>query len=368
MNNSIGQLFFIGLEGVELTAKEADFIVKNDIGGVTLFGRNLKSPVELHKLCTDLHNLKNKMPSKAPLFIAIDMEGGRVHRLKPPFTQWPPLAQVAKLKSTSIAFKFANTMGLELRAMGINLDFAPCVDVLSNPKNELIGDRSLGTDPEEVGKMASALVRGYIKAGVVACAKHFPGHGNTIIDSHEDLPIEDVDMKTLESRELIPFKRAFRARMDMVMTAHIKYKNIDPVHPATLSPILIQKLLRENMRYKHLIITDDLDMKALTKNYSREEIPVLALQAGCDILLYCNEFTSPPIGLEAVRKALADGKVSKAQVEDSLRRVQELKMEALANCAPLPLSEASKLVGHPDHMRLAQAIKSGEISEDLKTT
>jgi len=192
VNTDIGQLFFIGLEGPALTSKEADFIVKNNIGGVTLFGRNLKTPIELHKLCSDLHNLKSRMPAKAPLFIAIDMEGGRVHRLKAPFTQWPSLGKVAALDSTSVAFKFANMMGIELKAMGINLDFAPCVDVLTNPKNILIGDRSLGEDPEYVAKMASALVRGYIKAGIVTCAKHFPGHGNTIIDSHEDLPVEDI--------------------------------------------------------------------------------------------------------------------------------------------------------------------------------
>jgi beta-N-acetylhexosaminidase len=368
LSRDIGQLFFIGLEGPVLGAHEADFIVKNNIGGVTLFGRNLKTPLELHKLCTDLHNLKTKLPSKAPLFIAIDMEGGRVHRLKAPFTQWPSLGKVAKLDSTSVAFKFANLMGLELRAMGINLDFAPCVDILTNPKNVLIGDRSLGTDPEFVAKMASALVRGYIKAGVVACAKHFPGHGNTIIDSHEDLPIEDVDMATLESRELIPFKKAFRARMDMVMTAHIKYKNIDPEHPATLSPLIIKKLLRENLRYKNIIISDDLDMKALTKNYSREEIPVLAMQAGCDVMLYCNEFDSPPIGLEAIRKAIKDNKIPAAQVAESLKRVADLKQEALADCAPLPLAEATKVIGHPDHLRLAKAINEGNVPEDLKMT
>lgn len=368
MDSNIGQLFFIGLEGPELTAKEADFIVKNNIGGVTLFGRNLKGPIELHKLCTDLHNLKYKMSTKAPLFIAIDMEGGRVHRLKAPFTQWPSLGKLAKLNSTSIAFKFANMMGAELRAMGINLDFAPCVDVLSNPQNALIGDRSLGSDPEFVAKMASALVRGYIKAGVVACAKHYPGHGNTIIDSHEDLPIEEVDLKTLESRELVPFKKSFRARMDLVMTAHIKYKNIDPEHPATLSPLFIRKMLREQMRYKNLIITDDLDMKALTKNYKREEIPVLAFKAGCDIMLYCNEFTSPPIGLEAVRKALKDKVISEDQVRDSIKRVNDLKKEFALNSEPMPLAQASQLVGHPEHLRLAQAINDGNVPEELRAT
>lgn len=368
MDVSVGQLFFIGLEGPELTTKEADFIVKNNIGGVTLFARNLKSPLELHKLCSDLHNLKTKMVSKAPPFIAIDMEGGRVHRLKPPFTQWPSLSQLAKLDSTSIAFKFANAMGTELRAIGINLNFAPCVDVLTNPKNILIGDRSLSSDPETVGKMASALVRGYIKAGVIACAKHFPGHGNTVIDSHEDLPVEDIDLATLEAREIVPFKRAFRARMDMVMTAHIRYQKIDPNHPATLSPIIIKKLMRESLRYRHLVITDDLDMKALTLHYKREDIPVLALKAGCDILLYCNDFTSPPLALEAVQKAVKDKQVSIEQITESLTRVSNLKKEALANCAPRPLAEASKLIGHPDHLRLAKAILVGEVPEDLKAT
>lgn len=367
-NTHIGQLFFIGLEGVELKPHEAEFIIKNDIGGVTLFGRNLKTPAELHKLCTDIYNLKNKLPSKTPLFVAIDMEGGRVHRLKPPFTQWPSLGKLAALDSTSAAFKFANFMGTELRAMGINLDFAPCVDVFTNPDNVLIGDRSLGTDPEEVAKLASALVRGYIKAGVVACAKHFPGHGNTVIDSHEDLPIEDVDMATLEARELIPFKKTFRARMDMVMTAHIKYRKIDPEYPATLSKKILQELLREKMRYRNIIISDDLDMKALTKNYSREEIPVLAMQAGCDVLLYCNEFTSPPIGLAAIHKAIQDKKIPLAQVQESLKRVSQIKKETLSDFAPIPFAEASKFIGHPDHLRFAKAVMDGQLPEDLRAT
>lgn len=368
MQNKIGQLFFIGLQGTELTADEAKFMTENDIGGVTLFGRNVKTPEQIHKLCTDLYNLKDKMPSKMPPFIAIDMEGGRVHRLKPPFTQWPAIAKVGALDSTSVTFKFANMMGTELRAMGINLDFSPCVDVLSNPDNVLIGDRSFGSDPEFVAKMASAIVRGYIKAGVIPCAKHFPGHGNTIIDSHEDLPVEDSELAVLQERELIPFKKTFRARMDLVMTAHILYSKIDAKLPATLSPTIMKKLLRDDLKYRGLVISDDLDMKALSKNYPREDIPVMALQAGCDILLYCNEFDSPPIGLKAVKKAIAEGKVSTAQLEESYAKVMTLKNEFVVNCAPLPLKEASKVIGHPEHLRLAKSITDGVIPEDMKMT
>lgn len=368
MIEEIGQLFFIGLKGPTLSPEEADFIVKNNIGGVTLFSRNLESPDKIHKLCLDLYNLKSKMPSRLPPIIAIDMEGGRVHRLKPPFTQWPSAKKLSDLNSTSITFKFANFMGAELKSVGINLDFAPCVDVLTNPKNELIGDRSLGTDPEAVSKMVSALVRGYIKAGVIACAKHFPGHGNTIIDSHEDLPVEEVSASQLENRELIPFKKAFRARMDMVMTAHILYKNIDEKFPATLSRKIVTDLLKTQMRFKGLCISDDLDMKALTKNFSREEIPVLALKAGCDILLYCNEFDSPPLALESVRKAIKDKSLDTKELQASLSKILELKKDYFSTYRPTDFNEAKKTIGHPDHMRLAKAIKDGQIPEDMRNT
>lgn len=368
MEVDIGQLFWIGLEGPTLTGKEAEFMADNNIGGVTLFGRNLETPEQIHKLCTDLYNLKNRMPSKMPPFIAIDMEGGRVHRLKDPFTQWPSIGAMSALDSTSVAFKFANMMGTELRALGVNVDFSPCVDVLTNEKNVLIGDRSFGSDPEYVAKMASAVIRGYIKSGVLACAKHFPGHGNTIIDSHEDLPIEEVDMDTLEKRELVPFKKAMRARLDFIMTAHIQYSKIDSEYPATLSSKIVRDLLKGDLKYKNLVITDDLDMKALTKNYTREEIPVKAFQAGCDIMLYCNEFDSPPIGLESVKKALHEKEISAPQVQESLHKVQKLKERSICKLEPLPLAEAKDYFGAEEHKKLAQAIRDGNVPEDQKQT
>ena len=368
MLNEIGQLFFIGLKGPELLPEESDFIVNNNIGGVTLFSRNLESPDQVHKLCLDLYNLKSNIPSRFPPIIAIDMEGGRVHRLKPPFTQWPSAQKLSNLDSTSIAFKFANFMGAELRSVGIHLDFAPCVDVLTNPKNELIGDRSLGTDPEHVSKMVSALVRGYIKSGIIACAKHFPGHGNTIIDSHEDLPVEEVSVSQLESRELIPFKKAFRARMDMVMTAHILYKSIDEKYPATLSRKIVTDILKNQMRFRGLCISDDLDMKALTKNFSKEEIPVLALKAGCDLLLYCNEFDSPPLALEAVKKAIQDKVLNLTELQSSLSKFYELKKDYFSTYRPADFKESKKIIGHPDHQRLAKAVAEGQVPEDMKNT
>lgn len=358
----------MGLEGKELTAREGDFIVKNNIGGVILFDRNLGTPQEIHKLCSDVQNLRHKTKEKMPLFISIDMEGGRVARLKAPFTQWPPAKKIGDLDSTSVAFRFAQSMGAELRAVGINLDFAPCVDVFSNPKNTVIGDRSFSSDPEQVAKMASAVVRGYIKSGVVPCAKHFPGHGNTLLDSHHDLPVEESDMDRLNSLELVPFKKVFRARVDMVMTAHIKFPKVDPEWPVTLSEIFIQKILRGELRYRNVLISDDLDMKALAAHYDRDNLPVRALQAGCDILLYCNEHDRPPRALESVKAALAKGDVKPARVEEAYARVASLKKELLTNPDPLPWSEAAKFIGHPDHLKISKAIAEGRIPEDLSAT
>lgn len=363
MKNQLGQLFFVGIQGTSVSAEEAKFLTEHNIGGVTLFSRNIQSPEQVYNLTAELQSIAQRMPDRLPLFIAIDMEGGRVARLKEPFTIWPPQKKLGDLDSTSLAFKFAQAMGTELQAVGINLDFAPTVDILTNPKNQVIGDRAAGTDPELVARMASAIVRGYIKADVIPCAKHFPGHGNTIADSHEELPVDDTTLDVLQARELVPFKKAMRARLDLIMTAHIKFTNIDSEYPVTLSQLFLKKLLREELRYRQLVISDDLDMKAMINHYDRDKIPVLALQAGCDLLLYCNDPTSPPIGFDAALKAMTDGSVSKVQVQESYKKVVEIKRKKIP--AVRPWSETQKLIGCDEHKKLALAIKEGRIPEDL---
>ncbi|WII72701.1 beta-N-acetylhexosaminidase [Bdellovibrio sp. 22V] len=365
MTKTIGQHFIIGLSGHALTADEKKFIVDNNIGGVCLFGRNVADPKQVHELCSELQSLRHKQADKAPLFIGIDMEGGRVHRLKAPFTVWPPLRKLGDLDAPTVSFHFANKMGQELKAVGINLDFAPCVDVFTNPANTVIGDRSVSSDPEMVAKHASALVRGYIKAEVLTCAKHFPGHGNTVIDSHEDLPVENVDLERLESCEMIPFKKTFKARVDMVMTSHIKFPKIDPDWPVTLSEKFVRGIIRDECRYKGLIITDDLGMKAMTKHYGIDEVPVRALKAGVDLLLYCNDPEVPPQAFEAVLEATAQGTLSVAELEEGHRRILELKKMKIPNPDPISLSEAVNIVGHPDHLKIASAIAHGQVPDGL---
>jgi beta-N-acetylhexosaminidase len=365
INQLIGQHVLIGVSGHSLTAEEKKFIVQNNISGVVLFSRNVGEPKQVRELCAEIQSLRHQTTEKTPLYIAIDMEGGRVARLKAPFTQWPPLKKLGDLDSPTVSFNFSKAMGQELKAVGINLDFAPCIDVFTNPKNTVIGDRAVSNDPEMVAKHTSALIRGYMKSEIIACAKHFPGHGDTVIDSHEDLPVEQADRERLEKVELVPFKKAFKSRLDLLMTAHIRFPKIDPEWPVTLSEIFLKKILREEMRYRGLIITDDLDMKALASHYDREKIPVRALQAGADLVLYCNEPASPPRAIEGIAKALSDGKLKKSDLEQTYKKILAMKKETIPNPDPIAWQEASQWIGHSDHSKLSQAIAKGEVLGNL---
>lgn len=360
-----GQLLFIGISGHALTNEEKKLIVSQDIGGVILFGRNVSDPKQIRDLCAEIQSLRHLQKDKIPLFIGIDMEGGRVHRLKSPFTIWPPLRRLGELDQPTLSFHFAHRMGLEMRAVGINLDFAPCVDVLTNPDNKVIGDRSLGSDPSLVERHASALARGYIKSGIIPCVKHFPGHGNTFADSHHELPIENVDLKRLEAIELQSFKRSFKSRVEMVLSAHIRFPQIDPDWPATLSKIFLKDLLRDQLRFRGLVVTDDLGMKALTSHYSTQEIAVRAVEAGCELLLYCNEPEAPPLALEALTDALGQGRLQRAEVEATRQKILQFKKAKILQPDPLSMDEIQSLVGHPEHLRIAEAISQGRVPEGL---
>lgn len=358
MRDLIGQQMIIGLSGETLTQDEAQFIVENNIGGVILFDRNLKSVEQMHALITSIQQLRYKMPEQTPLFVSVDMEGGRVHRLKDPFTKWPAVKNLGDMGSSNVTFQFTQLMGRELKAMGFNLDYAPCVDVLMNPENEVIGDRALSSDPNEVAKLASAMVRGYIKSDVLTCAKHFPGHGYTSVDSHFDLPVDERTLMDLEKQgDLEPFKKVIKARVDMIMTAHIQYPNIDKQFPVTLSPLFIKQFLREALRYRGIVITDDLDMKALTKNFPIEDIPVLALQAGANMLLYCNEPNSPLKAVKSVARALADGQVTQETIRENYQLVIDTKVKKFKSpIEPFSMEKAMAIIGRKEHKEFAQNV------------
>ncbi len=368
LKSQIGQCFMIGISGTSLTSEEAKFIVQNDIGGVIYFKRNFESPLQLAELSKSIQTLRKKTASGAPIFISADMEGGRVARFRNPFTEWPPMRKVGDLNSTALAFKVGEMLAHELRVVGVNLNFAPCTDVLTNPANTAIGDRSFGTDPEQVAKIASAFARGLLKGGVMACSKHFPGHGNTLLDSHEHLPVESVDLETLKKRELVAFRKVIRARVEFVMTTHIRFEKVDPELPGTLSHKIITELLKDEIGFRGLVITDDLDMKALRNHYAVEEIPLLALKAGCHVLLYCNEPESHMRGLVAVEKAARDGGLSADLIQANAAKILGLKRDFfVSDFVAGSAQEIGAMVGNPEHVALSRAIQTGEVPADLKT-
>lgn len=361
IRRNIGQALIIGLRGPNLSKDEAKFIIENNIGGVILFDRNLESPEQLFALCRDLQKLSSSMPDRIPLFISIDMEGGRVHRLKAPFTKWPAAKKVGALNSSSVAFEMAKAMGTELFSVGINVNFAPSVDILTNPNNKVIGDRAFGSDVETVSKISSAFVRGLVKSNIIACAKHFPGHGNTLVDSHEELPVEETTLDRLLAQETVPFKRAFRARLDLVMTAHIKFTNVDPDWPATLSPKIVTDLLKNELRYRNLVITDDMGMKAITKQYDIGPAAVQAFKAGCNIILYCNDFSAPDLALKELIGAASTGSLDQQAIAANHKRILDLKKQKIKNFNLGHYSDVQQFIGHEDHKALAAAIDEGRM-------
>jgi beta-N-acetylhexosaminidase len=355
----------IGVQGKQLSSSEKQFIAENNIGGVVLFSRNLESLEQLHELCREIQELHLKQVDRSPLFIAVDQEGGRVQRFKTNgFSHWPPLALAGELDNPAVTFQWAQLLSQELRCFGINLNFAPALDVLTNSANKVIGDRSISTDFRKVEKHASAWVRGALKASLLSCAKHFPGHGNTLLDSHEDLPREGVSRETLLQRELIPFKKAFRSKVDFVMMAHIIFEKLDPHWPASLSQMMIRDLLRNEMGFRGLIFTDDLDMGALRKHFSVEEIPIHAVQAGCDILLYCNEPESYLAAMESLIGAVAQGRLDSKRIQQVHARIQNEKKEKLGGTKQMTLEECKKILSDPKKIKFIEDLRAKK-SPDL---
>ncbi|MBI1819012.1 MAG: beta-N-acetylhexosaminidase, partial [Nitrospirae bacterium] len=241
----IGQLLMVGFDGTAPSREVTEMITKYKVGGVILFKRNIQSLPQLVKLTRDLQ----KLSPQTPLFMGIDQEGGRVSRLSKEFTIFPAMAAVGKHDSASLGYSVGEVTARELKAVGINVNFAPVLDIHSNPKNPVIGDRAFGETPAIVSKLGLALMMGQEDNGVMACAKHFPGHGDTSTDSHKVLPRVKHTLERLLDFELRPFQHAIANRLDALMTAHVLYSKIDPENPASLSKKIITSILREGMNY-----------------------------------------------------------------------------------------------------------------------
>ncbi len=317
MSDSPGRLMIIGFEGTKASDELTSFIRNEEIGGVILFKRNYESPRQLKKLTADL-----QQAGDGKLIIAIDHEGGRVQRLGKPFTQFPAAAQIAE-QGPQAVYDAGFKMGRELKDVGINLDFAPVLDVATNSFNPIIGDRAFGHDSLSVADLAIQMMKGLWDGGVVPCGKHFPGHGDTDLDSHLSLPVVSHTRRRFELCELHPFRVAIAAKIPMIMTAHLLVPNLDPDWPASISRRITSELLRKELGFKGVIITDDLNMKGIANLMPIPDAALKALNAGHDMVMICRGMEVQKETLTNLRKAADEGQI--ADLEARLTRINSLK-------------------------------------------
>jgi beta-N-acetylhexosaminidase len=349
--SKLGELIITGFEGTELTEETAAFLSQAKIGGVLLFAPNYKDPEQVARLISEVQECRSELP----LWVSVDQEGGRVQRFKAPYTIIPPASKLGLTDSPKLAFEIAEMMAKELKAVGVNLNFNPVADILTNPKNPVIGDRAYSADEDIVSKMVTAMCRGHLVGGVQPCVKHFPGHGDTHVDSHFALPAVETPLEALREREFRPFVKAFKSRCAFVMTAHIINPTIDPKYPATLSEKTLKGVLRQELRYTKIIVSDDLEMQAITDHYGAEDAPRMALQAGCDLLIYRTEKAARH-AYQSLANDLEAETLDPAVVLEAAQRSIAQKKEALHPYKGPDFSEIKRLIGCAEHKAMIERL------------
>lgn len=324
LEEKVGQLLLVGFEGTEANEKSKYYIEDLAVGGLIFFTRNIQSKEQVNSMVKDFNEL-----SKIPLLLGIDEEGGLVSRLPGEYTKLPAAVKLGNKNDTNLGFEYGKLLGNRVKSLGLNLNFAPIMDIHSNPSNPVIGNRAFGTDPDLVSKIGLSVAEGIRSRNVIPSIKHFPGHGDTSTDSHIELPLIDKSLEELLDFELIPFKKSIDEEIEMIMSAHILIPSIDSQYPATLSKRILGDLLRDELGYQGVIISDDMTMGAIINNYSLEEASIDFLKAGGDILLVCHGAENPDLVFNQILESVEDGVLSVEEIESKVYRILELKSRYL---------------------------------------
>jgi beta-N-acetylhexosaminidase len=348
----VGQLAIAGFDGHTLPTELSALAREFDLGGIILFARNVEAPDQVAEISREAQTLASSLP----LWVSVDQEGGRVARLKAPFTEWPPMLTLGRSGDERLAERFARSLATELKAVGISLDFTPVLDIHTNPRNPVIGDRALAERADDVARLGRVIITTLQEAGIAACGKHFPGHGDTSTDSHHELPLVEHPPDRLDAVELVPFRAAIAARVASIMTAHILIPAYDEERPATLSSAIVDGLLKKTLAYDGLVLSDDLEMRAISGRLGVPEATVAAVAAGCDAVLMCGASQQiQAASLEAVIRAVEAGTLPVTRVEDALARHGRVKERFLAREGPRPLSGRAlrAALGRDEHQAVA---------------
>lgn len=322
VEEKIGQMIFSSISGTELGAEEEKLIHQYKVGGIIVNKKNITSPSQM---VAYMNSLKEENKNNVPLFFGIDQEGGRIAKLPGDLRAIPSHFEIGKQNDPSFAFEIGTVLGKLVSSFGFNVNFAPVLDINSNPENPVIGDRSFGINPDVVSKLGIQMMKGIQGENIIPAIKHFPGHGDTSVDSHDELPVVQKTMPELEQMELIPFKQAIAEGADMVMIAHILLPSIDLEFPSSMSEAIITDLLREKIGFDGVVITDDMTMEAITNSFDIGKASVMSVKAGADIVMVAHEFENVVKAITALTTAVENGEITEERIDQSVERILKLK-------------------------------------------
>lgn len=334
LDEKIGQMIIAGIPGTRLDINTKSLINDHKIGGIIFYGYNLETPEQSIQLINEL-KAENKQNS-IPLFLSTDEEGGEVSRVPGDLIDLPNNDKIGMINDETFSYDIGTIIGKELSAFGLNLDYAPVLDVNSNPTNNVIGNRSFGNNAKIVSKLGIKTMKGIQSENIISVVKHFPGHGETAVDSHFKLPTVNKSLEDLRELELIPFKGAIEHGADVVMVAHILLPEIDKIFPSSMSKQIITKILREELDYDGVVMTDDMTMKAITNNYKMGEAAVESVKAGSDIILVAHDYTEVLTTINALKTAVKEGEISEERIDESVSRIIQLKLKYEINDEEVP--------------------------------
>ena len=323
LDEKIGQMITIGIDGYSVDDTAKQLITDKKVGGVILFKNNISDSNQLLQLINDIKGINST--NKIPIFISVDQEGGRVNRLPSEIKSLPSNEIIGNKNDNKLAYDIGKNIGYALGSFGFNMDFAPVLDVNSNPNNTVIGDRSFSNDKDKVASLGASEINGFKDSNIISVAKHFPGHGDTATDSHYALPIINKTLDELKSVEFVPFKKAIEEKVPAIMVSHILMPQIDSDNSASMSKTIITDILRKDLKFHGLIVTDDMTMGAVTNDLDITTACINAINAGADLLLVCHGYDNEINVINAIKDAVNNGIISIDTINRSVYKILSLK-------------------------------------------
>ncbi|WP_430509760.1 beta-N-acetylhexosaminidase [Gottfriedia solisilvae] len=342
LNEKIGQMIFSGIYGTKYTEELKNLVQQNKIGGFIFYSDNIKSKQQSVNLINSLKKANESNP--LPILFGVDQEGGRISRLPVNIGKIPSSAEIGKRNNPELSFAIGQILGKQVKTFGFNLDFAPVLDINSNPHNPVIGDRSFGNSASIVSELGIQTMKGIQSDNIIPVIKHFPGHGDTGVDSHLTLPIVYKSYEDLKEFELVPFKNAIKQNADVVMIAHILLPKIDSSNPSSMSKKVVTNILRNDMQFNGVVMTDDMTMDAIGKHFNLANASVKSIQAGSDIIMVAHDTNKVKAVFKAIQSAVNNGSISEERINQSVKRIILLKQKYKIDNKTVPNYSTDELI------------------------